>query len=77
MLVPRFSSMLDIDNFPASKILYLRGWRLEAAGARLLADDPRLIKVRGLDLCGNQIGDAGLEALLSSPRLRQIGRAHV
>lgn len=72
MLVPRFSSMLDIDNFPASKILYLRGWRLEAAGARLLADDPRLIKVRGLDLCGNQIGDAGLEALLSSPRLRRL-----
>ena len=64
--------MLDIDNFSSSKILYLRGWRLEAAGARILADDPRLIKVRGLDLCGNQIGDAGLEALLSSPRLRRL-----
>ena len=71
MLVPRFSSLLDIDNFPSSKILYFRGWRLEAAGARLLADNPHFIKVRGLDLSGNQIGDAGLEALLPSPRPRQ------
>lgn len=72
MLVPRFSSMLDIDNFPSSRTLYLRGWRLEAAGARLLADDPQFIKVCRLDLSGNRIGDEGLEALLSSPRLRRI-----
>jgi len=46
MLVPRFSSMLDIDNFSSSKILYLRGWRLEAAGARLLAVDAVAIRRR-------------------------------
>jgi hypothetical protein len=66
MLVPRFSSILN------SHYLNLRGWRLEAAGARLLADDPRLIKIRMLDLCGQKIGDEGLAALLSSRRLRPL-----
>jgi hypothetical protein len=66
MLVPRFSAVLRRDR------LELRGWRLTAAGARALADEPALAAARVLDLTGNKIGDDGLAALLASPHLGRV-----
>lgn len=68
-LIPRFEALLRGDR------LKLRGWRIGPAGARDLAALPGLDRVRVLELTGNRIGDAGLQALI--PALGAVAELHL
>ncbi len=59
--VLRSPSFLKIDELTLASGISERG-------AQLLADDPRLARLRSLGLFRNQIGPAGISALIARPR---------